>query len=151
MELPKVTPAEEDLQVFMRILSCVDRLNGSDKAGKLRDAVIKAGILKSNRDELKVLLGELGICGILASNDFPAYDTYFANEYERDSVEPRNEFAYPVNRWHARDGINTTKLNAIFGFALTPDLYQQPQINNTGFSSRRDNGHDASQNCNPDC
>lgn len=98
MELPKVTPAEEDLQVFMRILSCVDRLNGSDKAGKLRDAVIKAGILKSNRDELKVLLGELGICGILASNDFPAYDTYFANEYERDSVEPRNEFAYPVNR-----------------------------------------------------
>ena len=76
--------------------------------------------MKSNKDELSVLLGELGICGILAGNDFPSYDIYFANEYERDPTEYRNDFAYPLNRWHARDGINTVKLNAVFGFALNP-------------------------------
>lgn len=119
-ELPKVTPTEEDIQIFRDILSCVDCLNGSDKAGKLRDKITKARIIKSNKDELSVLLGELGICGILASNDFPTYDTYFANEYERDPVEHKNDFAYPVNRWHARDGINTEKLNAVFGFVLKP-------------------------------
>lgn len=118
--LPKVMPTEEDKQIFMAILSCVDCLSSSDKAGKLRDKITKARIIKSNKDELSVLLGELGICGILASNDFPAYDTYFANEYERDPVEYKNDFAYPVNRWHARDGINTEKLNAVFGFALKP-------------------------------
>ena len=118
--LPKVMPTEEDNQIFMAILSCVDCLSSSDKAGKLRDTITKAKILKSNKDELSVLLGELGICGILASNDFPAYDTYFANEYERDPVEYKNDFAYPVNRWHAMDGINTEKLNAVFGFALKP-------------------------------
>ncbi len=118
IKLPKVTPTEKDKQIFRDILSCVDCLNSSDKAGKLRDTITKAKILKSNKDEVSVLLGELGICGILASNDFPAYDTYFANEYERDPVEYKNDFAYPVNRWHARDGINTERLNAVFGFAL---------------------------------
>ena len=118
--LPKVMPTEGDKQIFMAILSCVDSLNSSDKAGKLRDKITKARIIKSNKDELSVLLGALGICGILASKDFPAYDTYFANEYERDPVEYKNDFAYPVNRWHARDGINSEKLNAVFGFALRP-------------------------------
>ena len=120
LDLPKVMPTEEDKRILMEILSCVDRLNSSDKAGRLRETITKAKILKSNKDELSVLLGELGICGILASNDFPAYDTYFADEYERGPVEYKNDFAYPLNRWHARDGINTLKLNAVFGLALKP-------------------------------
>lgn len=117
--LPKVIPTEEDKRILMAILSCVDRLNSSDKAGRLRDTITKARIIQSNKDELTVLLGALGICGILAGNDFPTYDTFFANEYERDPAEYKNDFAYPVNRWHARDGVNTEKRNAIFGFALT--------------------------------
>ena len=120
LELPKVIPAEEDKRIFIEILSCVERLNSSDKAGKLRDTITKAKVLKCNKDELSVLLGELGICGILAGNEFPSYDVYFANEYERGPTEYRNDFAYPLNRWHARDGINTVKLNTVFGLALNP-------------------------------
>lgn len=120
IKLPKVAPAEEDKRILMEILSCVDRLNGADKAGKLRDTILKAKKFKSNQDEVSVLLGELGICGILASNEFPSYDSYFANEYERDPVEYRNYFAYPVNRWHAKDGINYEKLNAVLGLTLNP-------------------------------
>lgn len=115
IKLPKVIPTNEDRRIFAAILSCVDRLNGSDKAGKLRDTIRKANIFKSNNDEISVLLGQLGICGILASSDFPPYDVYFANEYERDPVESKNHFAYPINRWHARDGINTEKLIEVFG------------------------------------
>ena len=115
IKLPKVSPTDEDKRIFAGILSCVDCLNGSDKVGKLRDTIRKAKIFKSNKAELSVLLGELGICGILASNDFPSYDIYFADEYERSPVEHTNDFAYPVNRWHARDGINIEKLIEVFG------------------------------------
>ena len=110
-----MSPTDEDKRIFAGILSCVDSLNSSDKAGKLRDAIRKAKIFKSNKDEISVLLGELGICGILASDDSPSYDRYFANEYERDPVEHKNDFAYPVNRWHASDGINVEKLIEVFG------------------------------------
>ena len=115
LKLPKVVPTDEDRRIFAGILSCVDRLNSSDKAGKLRDTITKAKIFKSNKDELSALLGQLGICGILASKDSPSYDVFFANEYERDPVEHKNDFAYPVNRWHARDGVNTDKLIEVFG------------------------------------
>ena len=116
IKLPKVVPTDRDRQIFMEILSCVDRLKSTDKAGKLRDTIIKAKIFKSNRDEVAVLLGELGVCGILAGKDFPSYDVYFPNEYERDPTESKSYFAYPVNRWRARDGINIERLKAVFGF-----------------------------------
>lgn len=115
IKLPKVTPVDEDKQIFAKILSCVECLKNSDKVGKLRDVIQKSKIFKTNKDELSVLLGELGICGILANKDFPSYEVYFANEYERSPVEHKNDFAYPVNRWHAMDGINTEKLSEVFG------------------------------------
>lgn len=115
IKLPKVKPVDEDKRIFAKILSCVECLEGSDKAGKLRDVIKKTKIFKTNKDEISVLLGELGICGILASNDFPAYDVYFANEYERDPLEYKNDFAYPVNRWYARDGINDKRLIEVLG------------------------------------
>lgn len=115
IKLPKVIPTDEDKKIFADILSCIEHLNSKDKVGKLRDTISKAKIFKSNKDEISVLLGQLGICGILASKDFPSYDVYFANEYERDPVEYKNDFAYPVNRWHARDGINVEKLIEVFG------------------------------------
>lgn len=115
LKLPKVIPTDEDKRIFSGILSCVERLNSSDKAGKLRDTISKAKLFKSNKDEITVLLGELGLCGILAGEDYPSYDMYFANEYERDPAEHKNDFAYPVNRWHASDGINVEKLIEVFG------------------------------------
>ena len=122
IKLPKVTPTDEDIHIFKQILSCVKRLNGSDKAGKLRDMIIKSRIFKTNKDQVSVLLGELGICGILAGEEYPSYDVRFANEYERDPGEYRNDFAYPVNRWHARDGINMQKLKEVFGDEFAIDL-----------------------------
>lgn len=115
LKLPKVEPTEADKRIFREILACVGALAGSEKVGKLRDTISKAKIFRSNRNELSVLLDELGICGILAGKEAPAYDEYFANEYERSPVEHTNDFAYPVNRWHAADGINTEKLKEIFG------------------------------------
>lgn len=118
LKLPRVTPTDADRQILREILSCVDRLNGNGKVGKLRDAVTKTKIFKTNRDEVSLLLGELGICGILAGEACPSYDRYFANEYERAPQEAKNDFAYPVNRWRAADGVNADRLWEIFEIKL---------------------------------
>ena len=118
LKLPPVVPTEDDTRIFKQILSCVDLLNASENAGKLRDAILKAKAFRCSKDEVSVLLGVLGICGILAGKEYPSYDVYFANEYERGPAEHRNDFAYPVNRWRAGDGINIEKLKEVFGDRL---------------------------------
>ena len=101
--------------MMREILACVGTLKPTDKAGKLREAISRAKIFRSNKNEVSVLLNILGICGILAGEDAPSYDVYFANEYERAPVEHTNDFAYQVNRWHASDGVNRERLKEVFG------------------------------------
>ena len=63
----------------------------------------------------KVILDILGICGILSSSDAPSYCDHFANVMERSPREHTNDFTYPVNRWHASDGINEDRFQKVFG------------------------------------
>ena len=114
LKLPKVTYTQEDVRILRNVLGCVSKLDGTDKAGKLRDVLVREKVLKSNRDEIEVLLNILGICGILSSDAAPCYRDKFADEYDRAPVEHTNDFAYPVNRWRAADGVNWGMFYKVF-------------------------------------
>ena len=114
LKLPKVTPTKEDKDILRNILKCVDKLNATDKAGKLRSLIIKEKIFKTNKNEVSQILDLLGICGVLSSEEYPCYEEKFVNEYCRSPVEHTNDFAYPVNRWHAKDGINVERFEKVF-------------------------------------
>ncbi|MEE0264451.1 MAG: hypothetical protein UD936_02395 [Acutalibacteraceae bacterium] len=118
IKLPKATPNDNDIEIFKQILGCVDKLEKPDRAGKLRDLISKEKIFKCNKNEIGNILELLGICGVLASKDFPAYEDKFVNEYDRAPVEHKNDFSYPINRWTASDGINYTKLEKVFNLKL---------------------------------
>lgn len=115
--LPSVTPTEEDIDIFCKILDCVKTLSARDKVGTLRDRISKEKIFRTNKDEISILLDELGICGILASKQYPCFEERFVDVYARDPVEYKNDFSYPVNRWRAEDGINEERLRTVFGSA----------------------------------
>lgn len=116
LKLPKVRPTEQDKKILIDILKCVKELQETDKVGKLRDLITKKKIIKSNKNELSVVLGILGICGILSSKEFPCYQERFVNEYQRSPVEHKNDFKYPINRWYAKDGVNKERFEKVFGF-----------------------------------
>lgn len=118
LKLPKVIPTDEDKEIIKNILMCAKQLKDTDKAGKLRDTILKQKIFKTNKDEVSVLLDILGICGILASKDFPSYYDNFVDEYQRSPIEHKNDFKYPVNRWRKMDGINYKQFEEIFNFKL---------------------------------
>lgn len=113
-KLPKVIPTDEDKNILRRILNCVNKLEPKDKAGKLRNLILKEKIFKSNKNEVSKILDILGICGILVSEEYPSFDEKFVDEYGRSSVEHKNDFAYLINRWHASDGINYDKFEKVF-------------------------------------
>ena len=114
--LPKVTPTDNDKEILIRLLKCVDKLESHNKAGKLRDLIISQKIFKSNKDEVGIILNILGICGILTNRDYPSYDVRFVDEHNREPVEMKNDFEYPVNRWSASDKVNYSKFEKVFGY-----------------------------------
>lgn len=118
LKLPKTLPTDEDRNILEKILDCVNKLNSKDKAGKLRDLILKEKIFKTNKNEVSIILNILGICGILSSKEFPSYEEKFVNEYYRDPIEHKNDFAYPINRWCASDGINYDKFKEIFSYNI---------------------------------
>lgn len=118
IKLPKVTPSDNDREILQKILSCVDKLEENQKAGKLRDLISKEKIFKCNKNEISNILGILGICGILASKEFPSYEDKFVDEYNRAPVEHKNDFSYPLNRWTVSDNINRKKFEKIFNYRI---------------------------------
>lgn len=113
--LPKVTPTDEDIKLFADILGCVSEMNPDKKVGELQKIITSKKIIKSNKSELQIMLDILGICGVLSSADHPCYADKFAPcDGSRDPVESKNDYAYPVNRWYARDGINLNRLKIVF-------------------------------------
>jgi len=116
LKLPKVIPTDEDKEIIKNLLMCIKQLKDTDKAGKLKEVILKQNIFKTNKDEVSSLLDILGICGVLASKDFPCYYDNFVDEYQRSPIEHKNDFAYPVNRWRKVDGINYKRFEEIFNF-----------------------------------
>lgn len=118
LKLPKVTPTDDDKIILSKILECVNKLENHEKAGKLRELIVKEKIFKCNKNEVSTLLDILGICVILSSKEYPCYEDKFVNEYERSPIEYRNDFTYPLNRWKASDGINYEKFEKVFNYKI---------------------------------
>lgn len=116
LNLPAVTPTQQDKDILKRILCCIDYLSDTDKAGKLRDRIVKERIFKTNKNETQVLLDILGICGVLSSEEFPCFCEKFVSSFDRAPVESKSDFYYPVNRWRKKDGINTQRFLKVFGW-----------------------------------
>lgn len=113
--LPKVTPSEKDWAILKSILHAIGELPPDKKAGALRQLITKKKLLKSNKDEVEVLLNILGICGILSGAEAPCYCDHFVNVYRRAPAEHTNDYVYPVNWWHVSDGVNAERFKTVFG------------------------------------
>lgn len=118
IEHPRVSPCDEDIDIFKRILGCVGKLEGwRDKVAKLQKAVIHEKILKTNADEMSQILEALGICGVLTDRKYPALEEKFVTYDEIRSLQ-FSEWDYPINMWRAYCGVNKERLLKVFGIEL---------------------------------
>ena len=113
--LPKVTPSEEDRAILKSVLHAMKELPPGKKVGAYRELITKKKLIKSNKNEVEVLLSILGICGILSGADAPCYCDRFVDEWHRAPKEHTNDYAYPVNWWHVSDGVNEDRFLKVFG------------------------------------
>lgn len=118
IELPRVMPCDEDIDILKHILGCVGKLEGwRDKVAKLQKVVIHEKILKTNADEMSQILEALGICGVLTDRKYPALEEKFVT-FDEIRCLRFSEWEYPVNMWRAYCGKNKERLLKVFGSEL---------------------------------
>ena len=119
IKLPKVVPTDEDVRLLRTILSISKELPLKSKAGRYIKQICSKKIIKTNKAEITVLLEILGICDVFNSNEYKGFlHSFTANNGQRDPVELTNDIDFPLNRWHASDGINLSALNEVFGLVF---------------------------------
>lgn len=114
IKLPSVEHTKEDLKILSQILNCVFELKPNNKAGSLQKLITSKKIFNSNKNEVSVILDILGICGVLENKEHHCYSEGFLDCIDRNPPEETNDYAYPINWWRAKDGINSDRLKIVF-------------------------------------
>lgn len=114
-ELPKEKPLAKDIQIFREVLSAINELAPTKKAGAYRDLIAKKKLFPTNKQEIAVLVDILGICGVLSTEENPCPCVAYYGAFGLSPQEHVNDFQYRVSYWRASDGINQERLNLVFG------------------------------------
>ncbi len=118
LKLPKVNHTKQDEDIMIDILKCVYELKPHNKVGALQKLISSKKIFKANKNEVSVIMNILGICGILETEEHHCYSEGFYDCIDRNPPELTNDYAYPVNWWRAKDGINIERIKKVFGSYL---------------------------------
>jgi hypothetical protein len=118
--LPAPDPSDECRELLPKILGTVADL--PEKAGPRPLEKALAKVFPSSKSERDVLLNILGLCGILAPAEHPGFDSRFVPYSDRhDPTNDDSDWQYPVEWWHASDGVNWAAVQRFF-----PDPGVQP-------------------------
>lgn len=106
------TPVEEDFNIFNKLIQTILSSNAKDRASQLEKNI--SGIIKSNKEERRVLLDILGVSGILENLD---YKGFFDNYIPKSQQITRgvSDWGYPIDWWTGGDGINKRAFDFYFG------------------------------------
>lgn len=119
LTLPKPASSKDDLIFFNQLIKFIESLSESTTPEKLRNELKQSNLLKMTVEQIDSLIDMLGYLNILHTDD--SFGVIVGHTKERDMLDPISEnthFAYPVNRWTRKCGIDYDIIKQLFG-----DLY----------------------------
>ena len=128
IKLPKVKHSKQDVDIMISILKCVYELEPDNKVGALQRLISSKKIFKSNKNEVSVIMDILGVCGILETEEHRCYSEGIYDCIDRNPPELTNDYAYPVNWWRAKDGINISRIEKVFGSYLDAFISKEQSV-----------------------
>lgn len=117
-KFPVFKPCEEDMRVFLSALRTAETLSPEKKCGAYKKALKESGLLNMTTNEIVSFINTLGMLNILHPPGKAGYAERFTPECEREEPgEQKNDYAYPVNLWRAKDGVDYAAVEKLFGFS----------------------------------
>ena len=114
---PPPPPTEADVAIFRDLVAALPNAPASVTSAKLHKHLPTS--LKANKAERDMLVAILGLCGVLGTADHPGFFDQFVPVRQRRL--PNRHFidmAYPACWWTRSDGVNTNRLQELFGHVL---------------------------------
>lgn len=112
-KMAKPKPTEADFTIMKQIISSIRQLPAKARLADLQKEIGKH--LPSNQFERQTLIEILGFCSILETPDHPGFLRTFTPFIDRGYATLRGDWAYPVEFWRGRHGINEKALRFWFG------------------------------------
>jgi hypothetical protein len=94
-------PCAADWLILRDILAAARRQRAGARVGDLEKALVT--VVKSNKDERRVLLEILGVCGVLQPAGQASFLRGFVNHDDRPETD--SDWHYPFCWWHGPDGV----------------------------------------------
>jgi hypothetical protein len=115
LSLPQRSPSGGDLEAFKAILRLAAQAPEAMVPIDLCKELRHIEGLKLTSDEARFLLETLGFCSILETPEHRGYLTKFTNPGLAPSKTHSSNWAYPVDFWTGKNGINLKSLEFWFG------------------------------------
>ena len=116
VKFPKVCPSKEDFSTFISAVRLAENIPSTKKVGAYKQALHKSKILPLTGDETQEFINVLSYLNILHPKDlFGFAKKYTPRSEQAESVEHKNDYAYPVCHWHGADGVDYEMIEKLFG------------------------------------
>jgi hypothetical protein len=107
------SPTQEDIAIIIKIIEAIQQSDESTTPNHLEKKISK--LLKSNKEERKVLLEILSYCGILSPLNRPCFFDEFVPYNQRYLPDfHKIDWTYPICWWRGSDGVNQEALRYFF-------------------------------------
>ncbi len=110
-----IRPEPEDFSIFNRIIGFIKALDEKAAPNEVKKGLKTVKGFKGNLEQARCFLEILGFCGILETEKHKGYLTNYTNPGLAPAKTHRSDWAYPVDFWTAKDGINREAFNFWFG------------------------------------
>ncbi len=113
--LPEVVPTAVDFTIFNAIIDLLSHADADASPTDIAKQLRKVEGFKASVDQARYFLEILGFCSILETAEHKGYLTKYTNPGLAPSKSHSSNWAYPVDFWTGKDGINRDAFEFWFG------------------------------------
>ena len=112
-DLPKVNYNEDSIRILNRIFGLVQELTSANKVVALQKLITAEKFFPTTKNQINTIFAVLSACGIFDTPKHKSILTAFIPNSQRNLIA-ESEFAYPLNYWRGKHGINYDAVTRIF-------------------------------------
>ena len=125
IHLPSISPTEEDITIFRKLLQHLDQADDDMTSGSYEKSLTASKLIKGNAGTRRDILQSLSFAGILPNTQiqldhttWTSFEDIIDPEVNLNNTKGRSDMEMPWAGWEGKLGVNWDKAHQLFGAYL---------------------------------